>query len=89
MLPIHNGVKLEIHHRKISEKCPKYLEANNTFLNKPHVKEEYREIRRHFELHENKNISNFVECHKEEIIALYIYTEKEKKFQINHLGIHL
>lgn len=34
------------------------------------------EIRRHFEPHENENTSNFVECHKEETLALCIYAEK-------------
>lgn len=66
MFSDHNKLlKLEINNRKIFGSSENILKLKNTLLNNPWIQEEVsREIRKYFELNENKNynISKFVEC---------------------------
>lgn len=52
----HSEIKLEINHRKITEKFPNPCELNNTLLSNPQVKEEVtRELKIYIELNESEN----------------------------------
>lgn len=66
MFSDHNKLlKLEINNRKIFGSSENILKLKNTLLNNPWIQEEVSgEIRKYFELNENKNynISKFVEC---------------------------
>lgn len=64
MFSNHNRIKSQTSNRKTCEKTPKYFKTNK-FLNNPWLKEKMkREIRKNFELYENKNnVSTFVGCH--------------------------
>lgn len=57
MFSDHNGIKLEINHRKISGKSPNIQKLNNMHLNNPQVKGEIkRQMGKHLELNKNENL---------------------------------
>lgn len=60
MFSQHNGIKLEINDRKFG-KLTNMWKLNITLLNKKWAEEEItREIKRYFDINENKDISKFM-----------------------------
>lgn len=55
MFSNHNGFKLEVNNKKISEKSSNIWKLNNAFLNNPWAKEEIKKaIRKYFEMNKNE-----------------------------------
>lgn len=69
----HNGIKLEINSRKLTGKSPNIWKVNHMLLGNPLIKEEIQgEIRKYFDLNENKNTT---------YLNLYQWTAYIKKYK--------
>ena len=88
-------MKLEISHKKNTEKHAKTWKLNNTLLHNEWVKNKIKEeVKRYFEMNENDTtIHNLWDTGKAilrgKFIALQAYLKKEEKAQINNLISHL
>ena len=89
-------MKLEINHRKNTEKHAKTWKLNNRLLNNEWVNIEIKEeIKKYFETNENKDtkIQNLWDTGKailrEKFIATQTYLKKQEKAQINNGTSHL
>ena len=89
-------MKLEINHKKNTEKHTKTWELNNMLLNNEWVNNQVKEeIKRYLETNENEDttIQNLWDTGKAilrgKFIALQAYFKKQEKAQINNLTLYL
>ena len=90
----HNGMKLEVNHRKTTEKHTKTWRLNNMLLSNEWVNNEIKEeIKRYLETNENEDTPTQIYgtqiLHRGKFIALQAYLKKQEKSQINNLTLHL
>ena len=90
----HNGMKLEINHKKKSKKHAKTRRLNNMLLSNEWVNNEIKEeIKRYLETNENEDTPTQIYgtqiLHRGKFIALQAYLKKQEKSQINNLTLHL
>ena len=96
IFPVHNAKKLEINHKKNTEKHAKTWKLNNMSLNNECGNNEIKEeIKRYLEINDNENttIQNLWDTGKANLrgkfIALQAYLKKQDKAQINNLILYL
>ena len=89
-------MKLEINHKKNTERHTKAWRLNTMLLNNESVNNKIEEeIKRYFEINEseNKTIQNLWDPGKAILRGKFIvslaYLKKQEKTQLNHLTIHL
>ena len=92
----HNGMKLEIKHRKRNEKKPTTWRLNNMLLKNQWVNEEIKkEIKKYLETNDNEDTTsqNLWDATKAvlrgKFIAIQAFLKKEEKSQIDNLTQHL
>ena len=92
----HNGMKLEINHRKRNEKKPTTWRLNNILLKNEWVNEEIKkEIKQYLETNNNEGTTtqNLWDAAKAllrgQFIAIQAFLQKEEKSQTNNLTHHL
>ena len=92
----HNGMKLEINHRKRSKKKPTTWRLNNMLLKNQWVNEEIiKGIKKHLETNDNEGTTsqNLQDATKAVLrgkcIVIQAFLKKEEKSQINNLTRHL
>ena len=92
----HNGMKLEIQHRKRNEQKPTTWRLNNMLLKNQCVNEEIKkEMKQYLKTNDNEDTTtqNLWEATKAvlrgKFIAIQAFLKKEERFQIDNLTIHL
>ena len=92
----HNGMKLEINHKKRNEKKPTTWRVNNMLLKNLCVNEEIKKkIKKYLEINDNedKTTQNLWDATKAVLIGKFIaiqaFLKKEEKTQIDNLSHHL
>ena len=92
----HNGMKLEINHRKRSKKKPTTWRLNNMLLKNQWVNEEIKkEIKKYLKTHDNEDMStqNLWDAAKAvlrgKFIAIQAFLKKEANSQTDNLTHHL
>ena len=88
----HNAIKLEINHKKNTEKHTKTWKLNNTFWNNEWVHNEIKEeIKRYLETNENEDTTTQKQMDTGKAVqrgkstAIQAYLKKQEKAQINYL----